>query len=431
MRVIAVTNQKGGVGKTTVAINLSACLAREGKRVLLVDCDPQGHCALGLAVPEDQIEISLAEILAHGNGEPAPDLARATWQISANFDLAPATTRLADYEQKSKVAGREFRLHEVLSSATSKYDFAILDCPPHIGLLTRASLLAAGEVVIPVDTSYFALQGLTKQLDRLESIKAEFGQELDILILPNLYDVRTKLAREILAELRRKFHGRIANGFINFNTKLREGASFGQPITEYDPASSGCRDFVSLAREIIARPGRELAPVTLIQRADELVSKADQLLATTDVLFGPKRHVEEPLRAAQPTAPVVAPVVRSFVAPVAAPVVTMPPVGSHESIERQLQRIYGPQRAPDGSMLFRVHAPSASTVELAGDFNGWNPQTGPMRRDGAFGDFELRLPLTPGRYQYRIVVDGKWRPDPANTDTVYNPFGELNSVVCV
>lgn len=220
------------------------------------------------------------------------------------------------------------------------------------------------------------------------------------MILPNLYDVRTKAAREILAELRRKFRGQLADCFINFNTKLREGAAFGQPITEYDPASTGCRDFVRLAREVIARGGREAAPVSLLRQADEIAARAEQLLATSQTLFGPVPQGPGPDQAP----------------------------GTPQTIERKVTRIYGPQQGPDG-VLFRTLTPGAAKVELAGDFNGWRPEASPMVPDDEAGDFSVRLPLPPGRYLYRLVVDGRWQQDPCNDRVELNPYGELNSVV--
>jgi len=397
MRILAITNQKGGCGKTTVAINLSACLAREGRRVLLVDMDPQSHCALGLAVPEDQIELSIAQVLESEGG--ATELSRITWQIAANFDLAPSRTDLAAYEYKmSGVAGADLRLRKVLLSVADKYDFAVIDCPPHIGLLTMSALRAAGEVIVPVDTGYFSLQGLTKQLETIDRIREHTGHDLEVRILANLYDVRTKLAREILAELRRKFEPIMFKAFINFNTKLKEGASFGQPITEYDPASMGCRDFVRLAREIIAIGGREETPAAILEQADQLAASAEALLATSVPLLGGK----PPSEPAPPASP--------------------------EQIDKRIEEIYGVRQTPDG-VIFRTHAPGAARVTLAGDFNNWDPESTPMQPAGREGDFEARLRLQPGRYRYRLVIDGRWQEDPHNSYVESNPYGELNSVV--
>ncbi len=472
MRIIAIANQKGGCGKTTIAINLAACLAREGQRTVAVDLDPQGHCALGLAVPEEQIELCIADLLMADSSEEPPDLSRVTWQISSNYDLVPSRLDLSELEQRlAGVAGREKRLRAVLETGSEKYDFILIDTPPTVGFLTQSALFAADEVIVPVDTGYFSLHGLSKQLETVRRLRGSRERPLTVRILANLYDVRTKLGREILAELRKRHGDAMFSSFINFNTKLKESCSLGQPITEYDPASIGCRDFVRLARELISlsaevapavrqvaevpamaqaaevpavtpvvttpavkpvvkapavtpvvehravaqvsegpalRQAAETLAVTpltkapandgLMERAESLAADASQLLATTQTLLGPGRG---------------------------GPAVEEPP--TPEETDRKIEMIYGPQRVEDG-MLFVVRATGARDVRLAGDFNGWNPDLTPMRPLRT-GTFEASLPLAPGRYQYRYVIDGRWEKDPANECVEMNPYGELNSIV--
>ncbi len=401
MRTIAIANQKGGCGKTTVSINLAACLAREGRRTLLVDMDPQSHCALGLAVPEDQIEIGIQDVLMHRRNGEKIDISRCIWQITANFDLAPSTTALSQFELASgSLPDAEARLGDALASVTDRYDFALIDCPPHIGMLTLSAFQAASEVIIPVDTGYFSLQGLTKQLETLETVRAGRQHPLEIRVLANLYDVRTKLGREILNELKRKYGHLMCHTFINFNTKLREGASFGQPITEYDPNSMGYRDFARLARELISAGGPEMVPTAILRQADDLAERAEKLLATSKPLFG-KGGFQEALDGV-PSTP--------------------------EQVQQKIEHIYGVHKTDEG-VVFATQAPGANTVALAGDFNNWQPEATPMERNGDGASFVALLPLPPGRYRYRYVVDGQWKSDPNNEYVESNPFGELNSVV--
>jgi chromosome partitioning protein len=416
MRIIAVANQKGGCGKTTIIINLAACLAREGQRTLAVDLDPQGHCGLGLAVPEEQIETSIADALMAGEDEPLPDMGRITWQISSNFDLVPSKGDLAMLEQKlAGVPNRELRLRRLLESVRDKYDFVLIDSPPTVGFLTQSALHAADEVIVPVDTGYFSLHGLSKQLDTIRLIRSTNGRQMSLRILANLYDVRTKLGREILAELRKRHGDAMFSSFINFNTKLKESTSLGQPITEYDPASSGCKDFVKFAREL-ASIGSVLPTIArmptaiiaqepqiepgLLQRAEALAADADRLLATSQTLIGSNR-----------------PSLASRAAP------------NPQETQRKIEAIYGPRAVEDG-VLFVLKAETAQTVRLAGDFNDWNPGRTPMipLRDGSF---QVKLPLGPGKYRYRYVIDGRWESDPANQLCERNPYGELDSVVMV
>jgi chromosome partitioning protein len=402
MRTIAVANQKGGVGKTTVAINLSACLAKTGHRTLLVDLDPQAHCAVGLAVPEDQIELSIAEVLMPDEAGRSVQIAEITWEICSRLELAPSRLDLAAFEVKlSDASDRDSRLLNALQPVIDQYDFCVLDCPPHIGLLTFNALQAADEVIIPVDTGYFAMQGLGKQIETIEHLRKQTGRNLKIRILSNMYDVRTKYAREALGELRRHFGSLMLQTFINFNTKLREASSLGQPISEYEPNSMGSKDFMKLAREIVSLAEPSGLPTALIEHADELAAKAERLLASSTALIGPHRRTDGGERQA---------------------------VATDEQIHRRIEQVYGVRQTPEG-VCFVTHAPGARRVSIAGDFNRWSCEEHVMRPGRLAGDFELSIPLSPGRYCYRLVVDGRWQHDPANQSVETNPYGELNSVV--
>jgi chromosome partitioning protein len=403
MRTIAIANQKGGCGKTTVAINLAACLAREGKRTLLVDMDPQGHCGLGLAVPEEQIEFTVADVLVGEDARGQVEMNRVIWQIAANFDLAPARIDLAALEQRlAGVDDRDLRLKAALESVAAQYEYVVVDCPPHVGLLTFNALRAADDVLVPVETGYFSLQGLAKQLETVEQVRQQANHDLVLKVVANQYDVRTKLGREVLGELRKRHGNLLCRSFINFNTKLKEAASLGQAITEYDPASVGMRDFTKLAREVISSGQVQEAPVVpdavpsdVLDRAEQLAAKADKLLATSTTL------VDLEQRPAEKSTP--------------------------QEVQERIDQIYGVVQIPEG-VRFAAHAPGASQVSLAGDFNDWSPDSTPLASRGA-DDFETVLPLEPGRYRYRLVVDGRWQQDPCNQSVETNPYGELNSVV--
>jgi chromosome partitioning protein len=285
VRTITIANQKGGCGKTTVAINLSASIAREGRRVLLVDLDPQAHCALGLGVPDEQIDLSILDcLLSRLDGEPL-ELSRVTWKIAECLELAPSKSNLSSFEPR--LAGRENAdalLSELLAANDGCYDYVVVDCPPHLGLLMRNGLRAASEVVIPVDTGFFTLHGLTRQLSTIEQLADRFGTRPAIRVLPNQYDVRTKLAREILAELNKRFKGLVLGSIVNFNTKLKEGTSFGQPITEFAPTSMGAKDFAQLAREIMGGEAAVTPTPDLLAHVERLARDAERLLATTTTL---------------------------------------------------------------------------------------------------------------------------------------------------
>jgi len=409
MRILAVVNQKGGCGKTTAAINLAASLAREGRRVLLVDLDPQGHCALGMAVPSEQIDLSVLDCLLGSLRGEMVELSRITWQITPSLDLAPSRADLATFEPT--VAGLENAdclLSEVLATLDGSYSYVLVDCPPHVGLLTQNALRAATDVIIPIDTGYFSLHGLTRELDTIEKLYRGRTRAPRVRILPNQYDVRTKLAREILAELRSRFGERVFHTTINFNTKLKEGASFGQPITEYAPSSMGARDFHNLAREVIG--DEQIVAIeaeSLLANAERIAADAERLLATSTPLIkagtrASARVMTEPLAEPAPAA--------------------------HEAIQAKIDRVYGIRQTPEGVVVC-LRYPEAKSVQLAGDFNNWNPAATSLKPAGENGDFEGTLRLRPGRYNYRLVIDGRWTHDKYNPVNETNEFGELNSVL--
>src|SRR2546429_2478907 len=187
MRTIAIINQKGGCGKTTTGINLGACLARLGQKTLLVDMDPQGHCGVGLAVPEDQIERTIYDTLIEpSDGKPAK-LSEIVWQIASDFDLAPSNIKLAAFEQVfAGRSGREDRLLKSLAAVSNTYKWAIVDCPPSVGLITFNALRACDEVIVPVETGFFILPGPAKMIENLELMKVRCIKGILIPGLPTL-----------------------------------------------------------------------------------------------------------------------------------------------------------------------------------------------------------------------------------------------------
>jgi chromosome partitioning protein len=403
MRIIAIVNQKGGCGKTTISINLASALSKLNQRTLLVDMDPQSHCAVGLAVPEEQIEQSIYDVLISKSRNEPVKLTEILWQIGDRLDLAPASIDLSAFEQQmTGIVERESCLKNVLSEVRNEYDYAIVDCPPAVSLLTFNALRAATDAIVPVETGYFALHGLSKQLETLSILCERCSQQVNVRVLASMYDRRTKMAREILAELRKHFSDKMFATTVNFNTKLKEAASFGQPIHEYDPASKGRKDFQALAQEVIDTHARG-------HRREMVNSLADQLESISST-------ADELLRAAKPA------VKKAVMQTSAAEEAVRTNIGT------KLCDYYGVNRIND-AVVFVTLYPRASSVQIAGDFNNWQPAKTPMEKVGENGVWQAELKLPAGRYRYRLVVDGQWQQDPYNELTEVNPFGGFNSIV--
>jgi chromosome partitioning protein len=446
MRTIAMINQKGGCGKTTCSINLAACLAHLGQRTLLVDMDPQGHCAVGLAVPDAQVERSIYDILRNPGGSSS--LKDITWQIASNFDLVPSNISLAALENElHDQPGRQDRLADALGRVANDYDYCVIDCPPNVGLLTFNAMRACSDVVIPVETGYFSLHGLTKQLELLDALRKQCQQEIRIRILATLYDIRTKLAREVLAELREQYSELLMEAAINFNTKLKEAASFGQPITEYDPASKGFKDFAKLAQELMGpAPRLRLDLTKYLSVGDEAAERAMQTVRGAGAVAPEEEAIPNGIELPEPepqrvriteiqprdvrlTADDMARRAQEIKASAQRDLgITISAESAKASVESKLEEFYGVKQLPEG-VLFVTRQPGAQAVAVAGDFNDWQPEKTRMLNHGDPGTFRAIVPLTPGRYRYRLVVDGNWLADPHNVYTEPNGFGGVNSVV--
>jgi chromosome partitioning protein len=354
MRAIAIVNQKGGCGKTTTTVGLAGCLAADGAHVLVVDLDPQAHATLAFGIDPERVDENLYEVLAEEDGGARLD--EVVVPAGERLHVAPSGIVLSALEHKlalERAETRTERLARALETVAERYDYALIDCPPNVGLLTFAALRAAGEAIVPLETSHFAVHGVHKLLETIALLGERVGHVPAVRVLPTLYDGRTRFARDTLAEIRSLFGELCFDTVIRSCVRLREAARAGVPIGRYAPRSNGALDFAALAVEVAATP----ATLPAAREA------------------GPLREVVVEYRDA-----------------------------------------------------------SARDVRIAGDFNGWVPDRdveSELLDEGGARVWRKILHVLPGAYEYRYVVDGQWREDPANPDRVPSSLGPPSSRLVV
>lgn len=355
MRTIAVVNQKGGTGKTTVSVNLASALARQGHRVLVVDNDPQGHATLALGVGPEQFELGTRELYR----DAPPPLAELAHRRRDGLELVCSGIHLANVEAELQGRRRPLsRLRDALSRP-STYDFAIVDNPPQVGFLSFNALLAADELLAPFSAGRPDLAALERLDETLGLLAQERGHRPSLRLVASHLDPRARFARELLAEVDTRWPGKRLPTILRPRTAVREAAAEGKPVDAHRPRGRAAAEFAELAAQVAALP---------------------TALALRE--------------------------------------------------QRGAARLAGPPRRTARGVRFEAQFPEASEVRLTGDFADWDVEGLPMERS-AGGRWRLELPLLPGQYEYKYVVDGVWRADPANPEHRRNEYGQLNSLLHV
>ena len=375
MKTIAIANQKGGCGKTTTAINVSAALAATGRRILLIDLDPQGHASFGLRASNLPTDKSIYYVLTD-NSEKKRSLDSCIATVSRNFDIVPSTIQLSTLEQEFK--GKEdavSELRRVLSSSPFPYEYIIIDCPPSLGFLTFNALRAADQVIVPIDMSAFTLMGVGKLLGMLELIKAKIGHDPRLNGLATLFDIRTTYSQSVLKEVKAFFGSQMFQTVIRLNVALKRAVSEGVSIIDFDKTSNGAKDYTALCYETLRLDG-----------------------------------VKDPKKPYASFLSVQVPAKRGNV------------LSRQEKIEKSIE-------LDVKEVIFALESSAAKDIYVAGDFNDWQINDGSKLARGENGFWEKRMRLPHGRYRYKFVVDGEWTEDSKNQAREINAFGSFDSVM--
>lgn len=255
-KTIAIFNQKGGVGKTTTNINLAACLALKGKKILILDIDPQGNTTSGVGISKKGLNKTTYEILVNDKLAPREAIMHTSVE---NLDIIPASVQLAGAEiELVQLEGREKRLKKAIDKIKSNYDYIFIDCPPSLGLLTINSLTAVDSVLVPIQCEFYALEGVSQLMSTIELVKKSLNSKLQIQgVILSMFDGRTNLSIQVVEEVKKYFREKVYTTVIPRNVRLAEAPSYGMPITEYDPKSAGAMAYHEFAEEFLELEAEE------------------------------------------------------------------------------------------------------------------------------------------------------------------------------
>ena len=393
MKVISIANQKGGCGKTTTAINLAAALSQNNKKVLLVDLDPQAHASLGLDIEsQDSIYNVISNITPR-----KLKIENIIKRVENKFDIVPSNILVGTLEQElSDEIGRELKLLSVFESIRDQYDYILIDCPPSLGILTVNAIRVSDELIIPVETSRFSMQGVDHLSDILNLVRDRLNHEVKSTILVTMFDSRLRHSFSMLSKIKERFKNRLYDSIIHINVKLKEAAVMGQPVSSYDKYCRGSKDYFTLAKEIIfiesqeARVSKEEVEADLVPIGK--VTKKEIKPKTT-------KQTKEPTPQPQQFSPKMEKLIK-------------------EEVEKLIP------------ISFTIEAQGAKSAYVTGSFNDWAlDETCRLKETDGKGNWSIDLSLKPGVYKYQFIIDGVWKEDPNNPQKERNSFGDINSLI--
>lgn len=374
MKIIAIANQKGGCGKTTTAINLSAALAANQKNTLLIDLDPQAHASFALRVIDQPADRFIYNVLTE-EPDQKRSLTSCIVPISPGLDILPANIRLSNLEHEllDKTDAPSV-LYRAISVAGLAYDHIIIDCPPSLGFLTFNALRTADRVIIPMDMSPFSLMGVGKLLGMIDLLEKRLGHTPAVSALATLFDKRTTYSQWLMdEEIKNYFKDRIFKTAIRHNVTLKRAVSKGVPVFDYDKRSTGAMDYAALAQEIV--------------HLDNLHQEEEP---TVWSVTPPALETDLPYRV----------------------------LTGDEYVSFEKKKV-----------VFTIEAPAAQDAYVVGDFNDWQINAESKLSRSNSGLWEKRLELAPGRYRYKFVIDGAWMMDTNNQKYEQNDFGAFDSLL--
>ncbi|MCD4779289.1 MAG: AAA family ATPase [Candidatus Omnitrophica bacterium] len=366
MKIISVANQKGGCGKTTSAINLASALGQNGKRVLLVDLDPQAHASLGLNIESQDSMYNVISKLTPRKLKITDIIHR----VEDCFDIVPSNILVGTLEQElADEIGRELKLTEIMKPMRELYDYILIDCPPSLGILTVNSIRVSDEIIIPVETSRFSMQGVDHIMDIVKLVRDRLNHAVKCRILITMFDSRLRHSFSMLDTFRQKFKDLLFDTIVHTNVKLKESAVMGQTVSCFDKYCRGSKDYYTLSKEIISleRQEKEQEARTVFRSLSSRMQKM---------------------------------------------------------IEKETRQVIRDTK-------FAIKAPGAKAVYVTGSFNDWSLDDSCRLREASMGQWEIDIPLKAGQYEYQFIVDGVWKEDPSNPAQERNVYGDNNSVMDV
>ena len=430
MKIISIANQKGGCGKTTTAINLASALSINGKRVLLIDLDPQAHASLGLDIESQD---SIYNVISRLTPRKLK-LDNIIKKIDG-FDVAPSNILVGTLEQElADEIGRELKLLEVINTVKDRYDYILIDCAPSLGILTVNAIRVSQELIIPVETSRFSMQGVEHILDIVALVRDRLNHHVQCKVLITMFDSRLRHSFAMLSTFKERFKDYLLDTIVHVNVKLKESAVMGKSVFSYDKYCRGSKDYNSLAKEIISYSEEKKAEA-VIKREDVTAAKQDLKEVMRKLEEAVKEEVakaeagkgnEEVETEAEELAETISD--RSQTENLGLQELEKRLETDFSTLSTRMQETIKEEIQGLFQVKFSIEGSNAKSVYVTVSFNDWSLDD-TCRLKKVDNRWETTVELKPGTYKYQFIVDGIWKEDPQNPNKERNSFGDVNSLI--